>query len=318
MERRRHHASLTKMMLRRAFLSLVPAALMRAQDDATFKTEVKVVSVLTTVRAKNGEIIKDLSKDDFTILEDGRAQNIRYFARQSDLPLTIGLMIDTSASQDKVLEAERTASFRFIDQVLREDKDQIFIMQFDTGIQLRQPLTNSRRKLNEVLPYVDTETRKQLISQGGGGTLLFDAVVKASNEVMKPRTGRKALIVMSDGVDVGSDATVAQAIEAAQKADTLIYSILFSDAGAYGMFSPNGRRALMSMSKETGASFYEVTKKLGIEQIFAILEDELRSQYNLGYVSDKPVVISEFRKLQVATTKKGLVAQARGRYWAQR
>src|SRR5450432_700507 len=149
MERGRHHASLTKVMLRRAFLSLAPTALLRSQD-ATFKTEVKVVSVLTTVRTKSGEIVKDLAKEDFSILESGRPQIVRYFARQSDLPLTIGLMIDTSASQEKVLEAERTASFRFIDQVLREDKDQIFVMQFDTGIQLRQPLTNSRRKLDEV------------------------------------------------------------------------------------------------------------------------------------------------------------------------
>jgi VWFA-related protein len=305
------------MMLRRAFLSLAPAVLLRAQD-ATFKTEVKVVSVLATVRAKNGEIIKDLGKDDFSILEDGRPQTVRYFARQSDLPLTIGLMIDTSASQQKVLEAERTASFRFIDQVLREDKDQIFVMQFDTGVQLRQPLTNSRRKLDDVLPLVDTETRGQLIAQGGGGTLLFDAVVKASNEVMKTRTGRKALIVLSDGVDVGSEMTVLQAIEAAQKADTLIYSILFADPGAYGAFSPNGRHALTRMSKETGGSFYEVTKKVGIERIFGILEDELRSQYNVGYVSDQPVVISEFRKLQLVAKQKGLAVQARERFWAQR
>lgn len=298
-------------MLRRLFVSLIPAAFMRAQD-ATFTTAVKVVSVLGTVRAKTGEIVRNLGKEDFSILEEGRPQTIRYFAQQSDLPLTLGLMIDTSGSQEKVLEAERTASFRFIDQVLRENTDQIFIMQFDTGIQLRQPLTNSRRKLDEVLPYVDTETRRQLIAQGGGGTVLFDAVLKASKEVMSTRSGRKALIVLSDGVDVGSEATVLQAIEAAQKNDTLIYSVL------YGGSSMVGRRALSRMSKETGGSFFEVTKKLDIERIFAILEDELRSQYNLGYVSDQPVTISEFRKLQLSTKQKGLVVQARERYWAQR
>ncbi len=304
-------------MLRRAFLASASAALLRAQD-ATFSTDVKVVSVLATVRTKKGELVRNLEKPDFTIAEDGRPQNIRYFARQSDLPLTIGLMVDTSASQQKVLEAERTSSYRFIDQVLREDRDQIFIMQFDSGVQLRQPLTSSRRKLDEVLPYVDTQTRRELIETGGGGTLLFDAVLKASKEVMSTRTGRKALIVLSDGVDVGSQSTIVQAIEAAQRADTLIYSILFSDAGAYGIFNRDGRGALVRMSKETGGGFYEVSRKLGIEQIFALLEDELRSQYNLGYVSDQPVTISEFRKIQVATRQKGLQVQARERYWAQR
>ncbi|MCU1262443.1 MAG: von Willebrand factor, type [Bryobacterales bacterium] len=298
------------MMLRRAFLSLAPAALMRAQD-ATFSTEVKVVNVLTAVRTKKGDIVRDLTKSDFSIAENGRPQNIRYFTRQSDLPLTIGLMIDTSVSQQKVIEAERVASFRFIDQVLREDKDQVFIMQFDTSVQLRQRLTNSRRSLDEVLPYVDTETRKQLIAQGGGSTLLYDAVLKASNEVMKTRTGRKAMIVLSDGEDTGSEATITQAIEAAQRADTLIYSIFFSGGGS-------GQKVLMRMSKETGGGFFEVTKKISLEQIFAILEDELRSQYNIGYVSDQPVVISEFRKLQLTTARKDLVVQARDRYWAQR
>src|ERR1700737_2786950 len=115
------------MMLRRAFLSLAPAALLRAQD-ATFSTEVKVVSVLTAVRTKKGDIVRDLTKNDFSIAENGHPQNIRYFTCQSDLPLTIGLMIDTGMSQQKVIEAERVASFRFIDQVLREDKDQVFIM----------------------------------------------------------------------------------------------------------------------------------------------------------------------------------------------
>ena len=136
---------------------------------------------------------------------------------------------------------------------------------------------------------------------------------------MQPRTGRKALIVLSDGVDTGSEATNAQAIEAAQRADTLIYCILFSDSSAYGLFGGggSGRTALMRMSRETGAGFFEVTKKLSLEQIFAQIEDELRSQYAIGYVSDEPVVISEFRKIQL-TARKGLVVQARDRYWAQR
>jgi VWFA-related protein len=293
---------------------------LRAQDDATFKTEIKVVNVLASVRTKKGEIIRGLTKDDFSLVEDGRPQAIKYFARQSDLPLTLGLMVDTSMSQVHVLDAERTASFRFLDQVLRESKDQVFIMQFDMAMVLRQALTSSFGKLNDALAYVDTPSRKELEMSAGSykGTVLYDAVVKASNEIMKKQSGRKALLLLTDGVDEGSDATVADAADAAQRADTLIYSILFSDPGFYTFGAPNGSRGLIRMAKETGGGFFEVSKKHGIDQIYAAIEDELRSQYSLGYISDQPVRISEFRKIQLSVQQKGLVVQARDRYWAQR
>jgi len=290
---------------------------LRAQDDATFKTETKVVNVLASVRTKKGEIIRDLTKDDFSLSEDGRPQTIKYFARQSDLPLTLGLMVDTSMSQRRVLESERTASFRFLDQVLRQAKDQVFIMQFDTSVILRQGLTSSFGKLNDALSYIDMPSRNEMQIGGSKGTVLYDAVVKASNEIMKKQSGRKALLLLTDGVDVGSDATVADAAEAAQRADTLIYSILFADSGFYSG-GADGSRGLMRMARETGGGFYEVSKKHSIDQIYASIEDELRSQYSLGYNSDQPVRISEFRKIQLSVKEKGLVVQARDRYWAQR
>ena len=307
--------------------------LAHGQEEPTFSTDVKVVNLLATVLNKKGEITHDLTKDDFSLSENGRPQTIRYFSRQSDLPLTLGLMVDTSMSQQRVIEAERAASFRFLDRVLRENKDQVFIMQFDASVQMRQELTSSRKKLEEALSFVDTPTRNELRNQGGGGTLLYDAVLKASTDVTKNQRGRKALIVLSDGVDVGSDTSLATAIEAAQRADTLVYSILFSDPDAYGipigsmirhrsipipLSSPDGRGALMRLSKETGGGFFEVSKKLGIEQIFDLIQEELRSQFSIGYVSDQPVRISEFRKIQLTTTQKGLVARTRDRYWAQR
>jgi len=292
----------------------------RAQDDIKFSTEVKVVAVLVNVRTKQGQIVHDLTKDDFSILENGRPQQIRYFSRDTGLPLTIGLMVDTSMSQGTVLDAERGASLRFLDQVLRENKDQMFIMAFDMSVQTPQSLTSSRAKLDEALAYVNTPSREDLSRQWGGGTLLYDAVVQASNQIMTSQKNRKALILLTDGVDTGSDATEADAITAAQKADTLIYSILFSDAGYYGISleGRHGRDVLMRMSRETGGGFFEVTKKQSIQDIFAAIEDELRSQYDLGFISDQPVVISEFRKLQVSTRQKGLIVQARDRYWARR
>src|SRR5580693_3445128 len=308
---------------RRQFLlssACLASANLRAQQDATFSTDVRVVSVLASVRTKKGEFIRDLSKDDFSLAEDGRPQTIKYFARQSDLPLTLGLMVDTSMSQVRVLDAERRASFRFLDQVLRESKDQVFIMQFDMAMVLRQALTSSFGKLNDALAYVDTPSRKELEmgSSTNKGTVLYDAVVKASNEIMKKQTGRKALLLLTDGVDEGSDATVVDAVDAAQRADTLIYSILFSDPRFYLYGSPDGSRGLTRMAKETGGGFFNVSKKYGIDQIYASIQDELRSQYSLGYVSDQPVRISEFRKLQLSVKQKGLVVQARDRYWAQR
>lgn len=294
-----------------------------AQEDVTFKTGVKVVNVLATVREKNGPIVRDLKQDDFSLEESGRPQKIQYFSRESNLPLTLGLMVDTSVSQERVIAAERGASLRFFDQVLRPDKDQVFVLQFDMGLYIRQGLTSSLKLLDDALEAVDTPTRKELSMQMGGGTLLFDAVVKASNEVMQARGGRKALIILSDGVDTGSESPLAAAIETAQRSDTLIYSILFSDATYYrvpfiGRLGDDGRNALMRMSKETGGAFFEVSKKLSLDDIFRLLEEELRSQYSLGYVSDQPVRISEWRKIQLGVSRKGLVVQARDRYWAKR
>ena len=290
------------------------------QDRPTFTTDVKVVNVLATVRNKTGALIGNLEKDDFVLAEDARPQTIRYFAHESDLPLTLGLMIDTSGSQVKVLDQERGASLRFLDRVFRENIDHVFIMQFDTSVQIRQPLTASIKKLNDAMAYVDGETRRQVRLQGGAGTLLYDSIVRASDEIMKKQTGRKALVVLSDGVDFGSEATLNDAIEAAQRADTLIYSMLYSDPFAYGVFGGghDGRRVLQRMSDDTGGSYFEVTKKQNLDDMFEILEEELRNQYSLGYVSDKAVTLSEFRSIHLSAKAKGLQVQARKRYWAQR
>lgn len=289
------------------------------QDEATFSTTVKVVNILATVRNKSGQLITDLTKDDFSLSENKRPQDIRYFSRESDLPLTIGLMVDTSMSQTRVLESERSASFQFVDQVLREGKDKVFVTQFDMAVLTRQPLTSSRRDLEESLPNVDTPSKNELQAQRGGGTLLFDAVVKASREIMSSQANRKAMIILSDGGDNGSDETLASAIEAAQRADTIIYSIFFSDPGYGGGFGAGeGKSAMVRLAKETGGSFFEVSKKLSIGQIYGIIEQELRSQYNVGFVSDQPVRVSEFRALQLASKRKDLTVQSRDRYWAQR
>ena len=209
--------------------TLLAAPFVAYSQEVTFTAGVRVVNVLASVRDKNGAIIADLTKDDFLLSEQGRPQTIQYFSRDGDLPLTLGLLVDTSMSQERVLAAERSASLQFLDQVLRVEKDKVFVLQFDSRVLIKQMLTNSYNKLEEALTQVDTPTRGELRQGIGGGTVLYDAIDTAARFLLKDQTGRKALILLTDGVDYGSSSTLAEAIEAAQKQDTIIYSILFAE-----------------------------------------------------------------------------------------
>jgi VWFA-related protein len=304
---------------RRDFLgaaALAAPLALRAQEP-TFTTGVQVVNVLAIALDRNGRLVRDLGQDDFQLLEDGRPQTIRYFSRETDLPLTLGLLVDTSMSQRRLIDKERAGCYHFLDRVLRERIDKVFVMQFDEGVLLRQGLTSSRKDLEETLALVDTPTRNELRMGAGDGTWLYDAIVKASREIMAPLGNRKALIVLTDGVDFGSTATVPEAIEAALRADTLVCAVHYADPGAYGGGGPNGRGVLERIARETGGGFYAVGKKQDVEQVFDLIQGELRSQYNLGFVSDKPVRLPEFRKIQLSAKPKGLTVRSRGRYWAK-
>ncbi len=305
-----------QMLSRRSLLLQASAAL---AQDPTFSTGVNVINLLATVRTRKGELIQNLTQDDFLLSETGKPQKIQYFSRQTDLPLRLGLLIDISMSQEKVIPAERAAAYRFLDQVVREKLDKVFLIQFDTLARVRLGFSNSRKQLEDTLNDIDTPTRKELKASGGSGTALFDAVASGT-ELMKTESGRKALIVLSDGVDSSSDHTLPMAIEAALRADTLVYAIYFTDEGYYsfGSGAPDGRSVMSRLAKETGAGFFEVTKKLSIDQIFVQIEQELRSQYSIGYVSDIPVGYPAFRKIQLATKPKGLTVQTRDGYWPKR
>ncbi len=215
-----------------------------AQDTAaTIAVDVKVVTLPVTVRDKHDKIIRDLTKDDFTLQEDGRPQTIKYFSQDTNLPLTLGLLVDTSRSQINVLDAERNASRNFLEQMLVQEKDKAFLIHFDREVELLQDLTSSREKLQKALDFIQTPSDRDRSndpndpsnspsgsdSHHGGGTQLYDAVYLASNELMKKQQGRKALIVLTDGVDRGSKTYLEGAIEASQRADTVIYSIYFAE-----------------------------------------------------------------------------------------
>ena len=339
----------------RAAASLCAVFPALAQKDSTFSTDVKVVNVLATVRNGKGEIVRDLAKDDFALEEDAHPETIRYFSRETDLPLTLGLLVDVSLSQRRVLGEERRASTAFLNQVLREDKDRAFLIQFERDVELIKDLTSSRKDLESGVNSLDAPELKRPGDdsgsrsaggrrggggRGGGGTSLYDAVYLASDEVLKKQPGRKAVIVLSDGVDRTSKTSLTGAIESAQRADTLVYSIFFADdqeqrAGSFGpVFGgggmgrggrrggsrmpqesrPDGKKILERLSKETGGTFFEVSKKHPLEDIFKQIDEELRSQYSLGYTPEAGG--SGYRKIHVTVKPKGLLVQARDGYYA--
>lgn len=341
-----------------------------AQDTpaATFSSDVKVVSVLATVRDKHGQIVNDLTKDDFKLQQDGQPQTIRYFNRVTDMPLTLGLLVDTSMSQRRLIEQERTASYSFLNNLMRpDDKDKAYVIHFDWDVELLQDLTSSRQKLEAALDKLDNPTSAPGYGGGGGGnagggghhgggTDLYDAVFLASDEVSKKVQGRKALIILSDGVDTGSRVSLDRAIETAQRSNTLVYSILYADPEAYGrqgfpgghhggwgagaggigvggggmgrspgggggypqqQSHPDGKKVMERIARETGGRFFEVSKKQPISEIYSQIEQELRNQYSLGYSPSKDVAAPGYHKIALTTTNKDLTVQTREGYYAE-
>jgi len=355
-----------------AFVLLGSAPLLSQQQGPTISVNVKLVTMFATVRDKHGALIRNLTKDDFALEQDGHPQTITYFAPDSDLPLTLGLLVDTSMSQRRVLDQERDASHAFLDHLLREDKDKAFVIHFDHEVELLQDLTSSRQKLEASLDQLGRPQFSQTSGggssgggdpdsggsrggggrgshgYGGGGTLLYDAVYLASDELMKKQQGRKALIILSDGVDHGSKETLRDAIETAERSDTLVYSILFADQEGYGNGGgyggghmggggmggggmgggghhrypqesrPDGKKILQQLSKQTGGRFFEVTKKETIEQIYAEIDEELRNQYALGYTPVKTDADVGYHKIQLTTKQKDATVQTREGFYINR
>ena len=298
-----------------------------AEDvSPSIKVDVDVVNVLCSVRNKAGGLVGGLGKDDFTLFEDGKPQTIKYFTKETDIPLTIGLLIDISGSQARLIEDERRAAYQFFSQVLRK-KDMAFLISFGPEAELLQDFTNSARLLQSALEGLHVESGVGGLHPGPvptastiRGTVLYDAVYLAATDRLQKEVGRKAMVLITDGVDQGSRLKKEAAIEAAQKSDSIIYSIYYVDRAAYfghggfGLGASDG--ALRQMSDDTGGRLMRVDGKHRLTDIFTQIQEEMRSQYAIGFTSTNPRKDGSFRKLEIKTHDKTQKVQARKGYYA--
>jgi VWFA-related protein len=300
------------------------------QSATTLKVNVNVVQLFFNVKDKRGALIPNLTKNDFQVLEDGKPQTIKYFAAESNLPLTLGILIDSSGSQARVLDMEKQVGGDFLNQILRE-KDLAFVIDFDVNVELLQDFTNSVRLLKTALNSARINTAggsgTGIPGLGGGtvptvgaprGTLLYDAVYLASHDELAQQVGRKAMILLTDGQDEGSQLKIKDAIEAAQKSDSIVYVLLCADRGFYGGFGGySGEGEMRKLTQETGGRVIEVGNKYEkLKEGFDQIANELRSQYNIGYNPTNAALDGSFRKIEIHANSKDYKIQSRAGYYA--
>jgi VWFA-related protein len=339
----------------------------------TLSVDVDVVTLPVTVRDKHGKIVTSLTKDDFTLEEDSKPQSIRYFSQETNLPLTVGLLVDTSMSERDNIERERSASRSFLDQMINRPADRAFVIHFDREIELLQDLTSDHAKLEKAVGLIDVESAVENTPtsdqgngsprghRGGAGTKLYDAIFLACDEITKKQKGRKAIIVLTDGEDRGSQETLNSAVESAQKAETVIYTIYigghedhdrgFSSGGPMDdpdqypgggypgrrypgggypgggypgggrnpqgsqVNRPNGKKVLQQIAQQTGGRYFEAKKKDSVDDIYAQIAEELRTQFMLGYTPPKDQTAG-YHSIHLAAKNKDLAVQTREGYYS--
>ena len=350
-----------------------PAQQPASGQPVTLRVQAREVLLPVTVRDKKGALVTSLKIGDFTLTEDGRPQIIKSFTRESNLPFRLGLLVDTSRSVSGAMEEERKAAGKFVDLMLPADpqaadakKDEAFLIHFDREVELLEDFTNSRNKLHHELDEMgptraarddaqgpetsgDDRSSGETRARHGGGTQLYDAIYLASDELMKPKDGRKALIVFSDGVDRGSKETLNDAVDAADRANVAVYTIYFKGeqerpagagypgsggrhgggGGGYpgggggrrgggGQTQPgvDGKKIMEKIATRTGGRYFEAKGKDKLDEIYGQIAEELRGQYLLTYTPD--VVDNEggFHKIALKANKDDLLVVTREGYYA--
>jgi VWFA-related protein len=315
-------------------VSTAPAAPPDETPMATFKQTVNLVDLFFTVKDKNGNLVPHLTKDQCTFLEDKVPQTPKNFTAETDQPLTLGILLDTSGSQQRVLPLEQQAGSQFLEQVLRS-KDEAFLVSFDVNVDLLQDFTNSPHLLARAMDKAQINTAggngSGLPGLGGGpvptvgdpkGTLLYDAIELAATEKLNQETGRKAMIILTDGEDEGSRTKIGEAIAAAERNNVIIYVILIADRAMYWNYGEGyyGYSAAKKITDETGGRTIDVGNNgAKLEAAFQQIQDELRTQYLASYTPSNAKQDGTFRHIAVECRSdqgENLRVQVRKGYYA--
>jgi Ca-activated chloride channel family protein len=282
------------------------------QQVTTLKVVTGLVAISAVVKTKDGQAQEGLTKDDFVLKQDGKDVPIHYFSRGSEVPLSFALMVDTSGSQETFIGDESLASDVFFETMLGRKEDRAMLVQFDTTVLQLRSMTNSASALHFAL------SRMSQRAAAKGGTLLYDAVYVVAKDALAKETGRKAMVILTDGGDVGSRRSLAEAIEQAQRADVQVYSIQYSmfkglsggNTGRAPQADP-GLEALEKLSESTGGHVFTVSRTMSLREIFAQIADDLRLQYELGYKPPPDTQPNSYHKLELKAKDKKLTVQAR-------
>lgn len=287
----------------------------------TIKAEVNLVNLFATVRDKNKRIVTDMKQTDFKIFEDNHEESIAFFSKEMNLPITLGLLLDTSGSEENMLGAIQDAGSSFLRRVLRKG-DEAMIISFDTDVDLLADLTDDHSILSRAINKARINTGGggyiagnpgPVGGLGGGGTNLYDAIYLACSDKLNGEAGRKAIVIVTDAEDTGSKVKLEEAIESAQRTDTVVHVLLVYDPRYGGNTS-----VAHKLTDETGGRMIVVNSEKKLQEAFDQISEELRSQYTLGYYPSNANKDGKFRKIRVDVENKDYKVLARKGYYAPR
>jgi Ca-activated chloride channel family protein len=268
----------------------VSTPLLAEEPDTTIKVDVKLVNVFVTVTDARGAPVSSLQKENFVLKEDGKEQKIAIFSRESALPLSIVLAVDTSLSTRKDLPLELTSARKFAHAILRPE-DGLSVYKFSETVSQMVPFTSDLKKIDEGIDH----------PRNGAATALYDAVFLGS-QALSRRQGRKVMVVITDGGDTMSQVDYKEALRAAQESEAIIYSIIIVPIEASAGRDTGGEHALIQISDDTGGKYYYATSSPQLDDAFRQISDELRTQYLLAYYPSERYSNSEFRQLRIDLT----------------
>ena len=275
----------------------------RAAPQFTVKVGVELINVLFSITDRKGRFVPGLGPRDFAVEEEGRRQEILHFSPENELPLTLGLLIDTSPSVRPVFDEERETAVSFLEAILKP-KDLALVIGFDRSVTLMQDLTDNFRSLKRSINDLEI----------GSGTSLYDAIYLAAEEKLGQEAGRKAIIIISDGEDTTSKTKFSEALIAAHQSDAVIYAI---SNGASNFFRGGGDPGtLKKFAEETGGRLFFVENKKDFTEVFAQIARELRSQYSLAYVSSNSSTDGKYRRIKIIPRESSHNVRSRLGYYA--